>query len=58
MYHNNMDKDICELVSSRLDYGMYPALNQEGNVEIPYQEQFPNFDIDSVAHSIANQSNQ
>ena len=58
MFHNNIDKDICELVSSRLDYGMYPALNQEGNVEIPYQDQFANFDVDSVAHSIANQSNQ
>lgn len=35
---------------------MFPTLNHEGNVEIPYQEQFQNYDVDSVAHSMANQS--
>jgi len=36
MFHNNVEKDICELVTSRFDYGMYPILNQEGVIEIPY----------------------
>lgn len=36
MFHNNVEKDIIELVTSRLEYGMFPYLNNEGNVEIPY----------------------
>ena len=36
MFQLNVEKDICELVQSRLDYGMFPTLNQDGNVEIPY----------------------
>jgi hypothetical protein len=36
---------------------MYPTLNIEGNVEIPYQEiTNNNFDVDSVAHSVTNQT--
>lgn len=54
MYRNSADKDIVELIKERLDYGMLPFLNREGLVEIPYQEQLANFDVDSVAHSIAN----
>ena len=38
MYHNNVDKEICDLVNTRLDYGMHPFLNADGNLEIPYQE--------------------
>ena len=30
MFHNNVEKDICEMVNARFDYGMYPVLNQEG----------------------------
>jgi hypothetical protein len=37
---------------------MYPMINQEGNVEVPYQELHNNnnFDVDSVAHSVTNQT--
>ena len=35
---------------------MFRSINQKYNVEIPYQDQFQNFDVDSVAHSMANQS--
>jgi len=35
---------------------MFPTIDQDGNVDIPYQEQFQNYDVDSVAHSMANQS--
>jgi hypothetical protein len=51
MYNNNVEKDICELITSRFDYGMYPVLNQDGMLDIPYQDQY---DMDSVAHSMAN----
>ena len=54
IFHNNVDKEICELISSRLEYGMFPALNPDGSVDIPYSEQFVNYEVDSVAHSIAN----
>lgn len=56
LFQLNVDKEIVELIQSRLEYGMFPSINQEGNVEIPYQDQFQNFDVDSVAHSMANQS--
>jgi hypothetical protein len=36
MFQLNVDKDVRELVQSRLEYGLYPMINQEGNVEIPY----------------------
>ena len=57
MFQLNVDKDSRELVQSRLEYGMYPMINQDGNVDIPYQEmtnQANNFDVDSVAHSVTN----
>lgn len=38
MFHNNVEKEIIELVNSRLEYGMFPLINAEGNVEIPYQD--------------------
>jgi hypothetical protein len=38
MFHNGVEKDIIELVTSRLEYGMFPFLNNEGAVEIPYQD--------------------
>ena len=55
LFQLNVEKDINDLIKTRLEYGMLPILNDEGNVEIPYQE-FQNNDVDSVAHSIANQS--
>jgi hypothetical protein len=36
MFQLNVDKEVRELVQSRLEYGLYPMINQEGNVEIPY----------------------
>lgn len=56
LFQLNIEKEICELINSRLEYGMFPTIDQDGNVEIPYQEQFQNYDVDSVAHSMANQS--
>ena len=58
MFQLNVDKDVRELVLSRLEYGMYPIINQDGNVDIPYQEMTNNnnFDVDSVAHSVTNQT--
>ena len=53
MFHNNVEKDICEMVNARFDYGMYPVLNQEGGIEIPYQDQYQ-YEVDSVAQSMAN----
>lgn len=38
IFQLNVDKDVRELVQSRLEYGMFPVLNKDGNVEIPYQE--------------------
>ena len=55
MFHNNVEKDICDMVNARFDYGMYPVLNQEGAIEIPYQDQYQ-YEVDSVAQSMANQS--
>lgn len=54
-----MDKEICELVASRLEQGLCPTLNAEtGNIELPYQELHSqqNYDVDSVAHSMTNQT--
>lgn len=59
IFQLNVDKDVRELVQSRLEYGMFPVLNKDGNVEIPYQEfmnQNNNYDVDSVAHSVTNQT--
>lgn len=33
---------------------MYPLINNEGNIEMPYKDQLQNYDVDSVAHSMAN----
>jgi hypothetical protein len=57
LYKLKVDKDVRELVQSRLEYGMYPVLNQQGNVEIHYQEMNNNnYDVESVAHSVTNQT--
>ena len=50
LYSLKVDKDVRELVQSRLDYGMYPVLNQQGVVEFHYQEMSNNnYDCESVA---------
>jgi len=36
MYQLNVDLEVRELVQSRLEYGLYPVINPEGMVEIPY----------------------
>lgn len=57
LFQLNVEKDICELVQSRLEYGLFPTLTQDGNIEIPYQDHFNNnYDVDSVAHSVTNQT--
>ena len=57
MFQLNVSKEFLELVQQRLEEGMFPALNQEGQVELPYKEQFQqNYDVDSVAHSMTNQT--
>ena len=57
MFQLNVEKDICDLVHSRLDYGMFPTINKDGMIEIHYQDNFNNnYDVDSVAHSVTNQS--
>ena len=59
MFQLNIDKEICEVVAQRLEQGLYPTVSAEtGNIELPYQELFnhQNYDVDSVAHSMANQT--
>lgn len=59
MFQLNVDKEICEVVNQRLEQGLCPFINHETeNIELPYQEQFhqQNYDVDSVAHSMTNQT--
>jgi hypothetical protein len=55
LFQMKVGKDICDLIQSRLEYGMFPCINQDGNVEIPYQNENANYDVDSVAHNMSQQ---
>jgi hypothetical protein len=33
---------------------MYPTINNEGNIDLPYKDQLQNYDVDSVAQSMHN----
>ena len=55
LFQMKIGKDICDLIQSRLEYGMFPCINQDGNVEIPYQNENANYDVDSVAHNMSQQ---
>jgi hypothetical protein len=36
LFQLKVDKDICDLIKTRFEYGMFPLINKDGNVEIPY----------------------
>ena len=58
MFQLNIEKEACDLVMQRLDQGHFPILNPDGTMELPYQDLYHNLnhDVDSVAHSMANQT--
>lgn len=58
LFQLKVEKDLIDIVNHRMDQGMLPFLTPDGALELPFQEQLQNlnYDVDSVAHSMANQS--
>ena len=39
MFQLNVNKEFLQLVTQRIDEGMYPTINNEGNIDLPYKDQ-------------------
>lgn len=56
LFQLKVEKDLIDIVNQRMDQGMLPYISTEGTLELPFQDQMQNlnYDVDSVAHSMAN----